>query len=176
MAGVDIHDPHRLTIRLNEPWPDFLTFYAGATGAGWIVPKKYVQQVGDDGFKKAPVGAGPYKFVSFTPGVELVCEAFEGYWRKTPAIKRLVFKVIPDEATRLAALQRGEIDIAYSIRGELADELLRTPGPDASSRRWDRRRSGSTSPSSGTRSRPGTTGACARRPAWRSTSRPSTRR
>ena len=77
VAGVDIHDPHRLTIRLNEPWPDFLTFYAGASGAGWIVPKKYVEQVGDDGFKKAPVGAGPYKFVSFTPGVELVCEAFE---------------------------------------------------------------------------------------------------
>ena len=128
VAGVDIHDQHRLTIRLNEPWPDFLTFYAGATGAGWIVPRKYVQQVGEDGFKKAPVGAGPYKFVSFTPGVELVCEAFEGYWRKPPAVKRLVFKVVPDEATRLAALQRGEVDIAYSIRGELADELTRTPG------------------------------------------------
>src|SRR5260370_457467 len=128
VAAVAIHDSHRLTIRLNEPWPDFLTFYASATGAGWIVPKKYVQQVGEDGFKKAPIGAGPYKFVSFTPGVELVCEAFEGYWRKVPAIKRLVFKVIPDEATRLAALQRGEIDIAYSIRGELADELVRPPG------------------------------------------------
>jgi peptide/nickel transport system substrate-binding protein len=123
-----MHDPHRLTIRLKEPWPDFLTFYAGASGAGWIVPKKYVEQVGDEGFKKAPIGAGPYKFVSFTPGVELVCEAFDGYWRKKPAIKRLVFKVIPDESTRLAALQRGEIDVAYSIRGELADELLRTPG------------------------------------------------
>jgi peptide/nickel transport system substrate-binding protein len=128
VANVDIHDPNRLTIRLKEPWPDFLTFYAGASGAGWIVPKKYVEQVGDEGFKKAPVGAGPYKFVSFTPGVELVCEAFDGYWRKKPAIKRLVFKVIPDESTRLAALQRGEIDVAYSIRGELADELLRTPG------------------------------------------------
>ena len=128
VANVDIHDPHRLNIRLKDPWPDFLTFYAGAGGAGWIVPKKYVEQVGDEGFKKAPVGAGPYKFVSFTPGVELVCEAFDEYSRKKPAIKRLVFKVIPDEATRLAALQRSEVDIAYSIRGELADELLRTPG------------------------------------------------
>jgi peptide/nickel transport system substrate-binding protein len=128
VAAVDIQDPQHLTIRLKEPWPDFLTFYAAASGAGWIVPKKYLEQVGDEGFKKAPVGAGPYKFVSFTPGVELICEAFEGYWRKKPNIKRLVFKVIPDEATRLAALQRGEIDIAYSIRGELADELLRTPG------------------------------------------------
>ena len=47
------------------------------TGAGWIVPKKYVEKVGDDGFKKAPIGAGPYKFVSFNPGVELVLEAFD---------------------------------------------------------------------------------------------------
>mgnify|MGYP003694245939 CR=1 FL=1 len=99
-----------------------------ATGAGWIVPKKYVQQVGEDGFKKAPIGAGPYKFVSFTPAWSWCARRSSGYWRKAPAIKRLVFKVIPDEATRLAALQRGEIDIAYSIRGELADELTRTPG------------------------------------------------
>jgi ABC-type transport system substrate-binding protein len=92
------------------------------------VPKKYVQKVGEDGFKKAPIGAGPYRFVSFTPGVELVFEAFESYWRKLPAVKRLVFKVIPEESTRLAALKRGEVDLAYSIRGELADELRQTPG------------------------------------------------
>ncbi len=98
------------------------------TGAGWIVPKKYVEKIGDEGYKKAPVGAGPYKFVSFNPGVELVFEAFEQYWRKPPSVKRLVFKVIPDEATRLAALKRGEVDIVYSIRGELAEDLQRTPG------------------------------------------------
>jgi peptide/nickel transport system substrate-binding protein len=95
---------------------------------GWIVPKKYVEKVGDEGFKKAPIGAGPYKFVSFTPGVELVLEAFDQYWRKSPSVKRLVFKVIPDETTRLAALKRGEVDIAYSIRGELAEDLQQTPG------------------------------------------------
>src|SRR3989442_4079360 len=99
-----------------------------ATGPGWIVPKAYVERVGDDGFKKAPVGAGPYRFVSFTPGVELVLEANEQYWRKTPAVKRLVFKSIPDESTRLAMVKRGEADIAYSIRGALAEELRRTPG------------------------------------------------
>ena len=87
-----------------------------------------MEKVGDEGFKKAPVGAGPYKFVSFTPGVELVLEAFDQYWRKTPNVKRLVFKVIPDEATRLAALKRGEVDIVYSVRGELAEEMQRTPG------------------------------------------------
>ncbi len=128
VAGVDTPDATHVRIRLKRPWPDFLTFYTNATGAGWIVPRKYVERVGDEGFKKAPVGAGPYKFVSFTPGVELVLEAFEQYWRKPPSVKRLVLRVIPDEATRLAALKRGEVDIAYSIRGELAEELQKTPG------------------------------------------------
>src|SRR3954454_16545371 len=127
VAAIEIVDPRHIRFQLKEPWPDFLTFYGSATGAGWIVPKKYVEKVGEDGFKKAPVGAGPYKFVSFTPGVELVLEAFDGYWRKAPSIKRLVLRVIPDEATRLAALKASEIDIAYSIRGSLAEELRRTP-------------------------------------------------
>jgi peptide/nickel transport system substrate-binding protein len=128
VAAVETPDPLHVRFRLKNPWPDFLTFYTAASGAGWIVPRKYVEKIGDDAFKKAPVGAGPYKFVSFTPGVELVMEAFEGYWRKTPSVKRLVFKVISDESTRLAALKRGEIDVVYSIRGELAEELQRTPG------------------------------------------------
>jgi peptide/nickel transport system substrate-binding protein len=128
VAAVEVPDPGRVRFRLKQPWPDFLTFYTSATGASWIVPRKYVEKVGDEGFKKVPVGAGPYRFVSFTPGVELVLEAFEPYWRKTPNIKRLVFRVIPDESTRLAALKRGEVDIVYSIRGALAEELRRTPG------------------------------------------------
>jgi peptide/nickel transport system substrate-binding protein len=128
VAAVETPGPLQVRFRLRNPWPDFMTFYTAASGAGWIVPKKYVEKIGDDGFKKAPVGAGPYKFVSFTPGVELVMDAFEGYWRKSPSVKRLVFKVISDESTRLAALKRGEIDVVYSIRGELAEELLRTPG------------------------------------------------
>jgi peptide/nickel transport system substrate-binding protein len=128
VAAVETPDPLHVRFRLKTPWPDFMTFYTAASGAGWIVPKKYVEKVGDENFKKAPVGAGPYKFVSFTPGVELVLEAFEGYWRKTPSVKRLVFKVITDESTRLAALKRAEVDVVYSIRGELAEELQRTPG------------------------------------------------
>jgi peptide/nickel transport system substrate-binding protein len=114
VASVDVSDPRNVRFKLKQPWPDFLTFYASASAAGWIVPRKYVEKVGDEGFKKAPIGAGPYKFVSFAPGVELVLEAFDQYWRKPPSVKRLVLKVIPDEATRLAALKRGEIDIAYS--------------------------------------------------------------
>ena len=121
-------EPGRVRVRLKQPWPDFMTFYAMATGAGWIVPKKYVEKVGEDGFKKAPVGAGPYRFVSFTPGVELVLEAFDQYWRKPPSVKRLVFKVVPDDTTRVAALKRGEVDIGYAVWGALAEEVRRTPG------------------------------------------------
>src|SRR5438034_9865778 len=122
VAAVEIVDPLRVRFRLKQPWPDFMTFYGTpATGAAWIVPKKYVEKVGDEGFKRAPVGAGPYRLVSFKPGVEIVLEAFPGYWRKAPAIKTLVFKVIPDDATRLAALKTGEVDVAYGIAGALAD-------------------------------------------------------
>src|SRR5262249_3094619 len=126
---VQVVDPLRVRFHLKEPWPDFLTFYATtATGAGWIVPRKYLEKVGDDGFKKAPIGAGPYRFASFTPGVELVLEANEHYWRKTPSVKRLVLKAISDDATRAAMFKRGEVDIAYTFRGALAEELQRTPG------------------------------------------------
>src|SRR5581483_4184447 len=104
---VEIPSAGRVRIRLKQAWPDFMTFFGTTTSAaGWIVPKKYVEKVGEDGFKRAPVGAGPYRFVSFTPGVELVLEAFESYWRKAPEVKRLVLRVIADPATRLAALKR----------------------------------------------------------------------
>jgi len=129
VARIETPAPHRVRFVLKQPWPDFMTFYATpATGAAWIVPKKYLERVGDEGFKKAPVGAGPYRFAAFKPGVELTLEAFESYWRKTPSVKTLVFRVIPDEATRLAALKRGEVDVSYSITGALAEELVRTPG------------------------------------------------
>src|SRR5262252_8511157 len=65
VASVDIVDAQHVRFRMKQPWPDFMTFYATpATGAAWIVPRKYVERVGDDGFKKAPIGAGPYRFVS----------------------------------------------------------------------------------------------------------------
>jgi peptide/nickel transport system substrate-binding protein len=121
--------PNRVRFVLKEPWPDFMAFYGtSATGASWIVPKKYVEKVGDDGFKKAPVGAGPFKFVSFNPGVELAMEAFPDYWRKTPQVKRLVMRSIPDETTRAAAVKAGEVDLAYLFGGAVAEELRRSPG------------------------------------------------
>ncbi len=129
VAAVEVVDPGRIRFRFKEPWPDFMTYYGSlTTGAGWIVPRKYLEKVGDDGFKRAPVGAGPYRFVSFNPGVELVLEANESYWRKSPSVKRLVLKSIPDEATRLAMLKRGEADVVYLLQSALAEEARRTAG------------------------------------------------
>jgi peptide/nickel transport system substrate-binding protein len=125
---VVVVDPYRVRFVLHDPWLDFMTFYGTlVTGAGWVVPKKYVERVGDDGFKKHPVGLGPYRFVSHTPGVELVMEAFDGYWRKIPSVKRLVFRSVPDAITRAAMLKRGEVDVAYLLDVPQAQELKRDP-------------------------------------------------
>ncbi len=125
---VQIVGPYRVRFHLHEPWPDFMAFYGTiVSGAGWIVPKNYVEKVGDDGFKKHPIGLGPYKFVSHTPGIELVMEAYEGYWRKMPSVKRLVFKSVLESTTRVAMLKRGEVDIAYLIEVPQAQEIKRDP-------------------------------------------------
>jgi peptide/nickel transport system substrate-binding protein len=125
---VVVVGPTRVRFVLHEPWPDFMTFYGTmVTGAGWVVPKKYVEQVGNDGFKKHPIGLGPYKFVSNNPGVELVMEANESYWRKMPSVKRLVFKSVIEPTTRMAMLKRGEVDVAYLLDVPQAEEVKRDP-------------------------------------------------
>jgi len=121
--------PNRVRFVFKEPWPDFGAFFGTfVASAGWVVPKKYVERVGEEGYRKAPVGAGPYRFVSFNPGVELVVEAFDGYWRKQPSIKRIVFRSLPDETTRAAALKSGEVDLAMLLSGPTAQEIKHTPG------------------------------------------------
>ena len=125
---VQIVDPLHVRFVLHAPWPDFMTFYGTfVSGAGWIVPKRYMEQVGSDAFKRRPVGLGPYKFVSNTPGIELTMEAFEGYWRKVPSVKRLVFKSVPEATTRLAMLMRDEVDVAYLLDGTLAQSVKNNP-------------------------------------------------
>jgi len=129
VKDIQTPDSGRVRFVLKEPWPDFMTFYGTtASGAAWVVPRKYVEKVGEEGFKKAPIGAGPYRLASFTPGVEMVLEAFGGYWRKPPAVKRLVFRTMTDETTRAAAVKRGEVDLIYLVSGPVAEELKRTPG------------------------------------------------
>jgi len=125
---VEIVDPLTVRFHLKEPWPDFLTFYGtSATAAGIVVPKKYLTQVGDDGFRKHPIGAGPYTFVSHKPGIEVVLEAYPGYWRHAPYVKRLIMKSVPEGTTRVAMLKNSEADIALALDGEDALNVKRDP-------------------------------------------------
>ena len=136
---------------LHEPWPDFMTFYGTlVTGAGWIVPKKYVEQVGDDGFKKHPIGLGPYKFVSHTPGHR----AGHGGQRELLAQDALGEAPRLQERARsrpraLAMLKRGEVDVAYLLEVPQAQEVKTRSQPQAGLLRRHRRPSSSTSSTSG---------------------------
>ncbi|HEX6213087.1 MAG TPA: ABC transporter substrate-binding protein [Methylomirabilota bacterium] len=123
---VEVVDPLLVRFHLKEPWPDFMTFFGTtASAAGIVVPKKYLTQVGDDGFKKHPIGAGPYKFVSHKPGVEVVLEAYPGYWRRVPNVKTLVMKSVPESTTRAVMLRSGEVDIAAALDGPDAEGVKR---------------------------------------------------
>jgi peptide/nickel transport system substrate-binding protein len=125
---VEVVDERTVRFHLKEPWPDFMTFYGTtATAAGIVVPKRYLEKVGVDGFKQHPIGLGPYKFVSHTPGVGLVVEAYEGYWRKVPHIKRIVMRGVPEATTRLAMLKNGEADLVSALQGAVAEEVKRDP-------------------------------------------------
>ena len=128
VKSVDVLDRLRVRFVLNAPWADFMVFYATpATGAAWVVPRKYIEKVGEDGFKRHPIGIGPYRFVRLNPGVELVLEANEQYWRKKPTIKTVVIKGVPDRTTRLAMLKTGEADIGYLMVGLEAETVRSDP-------------------------------------------------
>jgi peptide/nickel transport system substrate-binding protein len=128
VSEVEIVDPLVVRFHLKEPWPDFMTFYGTtATAVGIVMPKKYLTEVGDDAFKKHPIGAGPYKFVSSKPGIEVVLEADPGYWRRVPAVKTLVMRNIPDATTRALTLKTGEADIAYALDGTAAEGIKDDP-------------------------------------------------
>jgi peptide/nickel transport system substrate-binding protein len=126
---VEIVDPLVVRFHLKAPWPDFMTFYGTtASAAGIIVPKKYLTEVGEDGFKKHPIGAGPYKFVSSQPGIEVELEAFPGCWRRVPNVKTLVMRSVPDATTRALMLRSGEADMAYALDGVDAEGIKNTAG------------------------------------------------
>src|SRR5215831_15491562 len=81
--GVEIHDERTVRFNFKQPFLDFprLMGTANVCGAGWVVPAKYYKEVGQEGFVKNPIGAGPYRLVAQQPGTKLEFEAFEDYYR-----------------------------------------------------------------------------------------------
>jgi peptide/nickel transport system substrate-binding protein len=122
--GVEIVDTQTIRLHFNEPFLDFplLVGSSNVCGAGWVVPAKYYQQVGPDMFKRRPIGAGPYRLVSQEAGVKLEMEAFADYYRPVHT-KNFTMISVPEAATRLAMLERGEADIIYFVPGELLDRV-----------------------------------------------------
>jgi len=128
VAQVEIVDPRVIRFHLKAAWPDFMTFYGSTAAAvGLVVPKNYIEKVGEAGFKQHPIGAGPYKFVSSKPGVEVVFEAFTDYWRHVPKIKTIVIRSVPDLDTRALMVKTGEADIAIALQGLAAQGLMDNP-------------------------------------------------
>lgn len=126
--GIELVDDHTIRFHFKAPFLDFpiLLGTGNVCGAGWPVPAKYYQQVGQSGFLQKPIGAGPYKLVSQEPGVKLEFEAFEDYYRPVH-IKQLTMVAVPEAATRVAMLERGEADIMYFVPGELLDRVKNNP-------------------------------------------------
>jgi peptide/nickel transport system substrate-binding protein len=126
--AVEIVDRRTIRFKFKEPFLDFLLLIGSSNvnGAGWVVPAKYYQQVGPDGFKRKPIGAGPYKLASQEAGIKLEFEAFDGYY-KPVNIKNLTMMAVPEAATRLAMLERGEADLIYSVPGELIERVMKNP-------------------------------------------------
>src|SRR6266568_2262654 len=121
---VEIADDRTIRFLFKEPFLDFAILFGTANVAapGWVVPEKYYKQVGPDGFKQKPIGAGPYKLVRHEPGVKVEMEAFDGYYRPVN-VKQLVMISVPEPAKSDEMLERGEADIIYSVPGELVSRV-----------------------------------------------------
>ena len=123
---VEVVDATTIRFHLKDAWPDFMTFYGTtATASGIVMPRKYFEQVGADGFRQKPVGAGPYKVVSQRPGIDITLEANPTYWRRVPNIKKITMKSVPDSTTRLAMLKSGETDYALFLDGPEAESVAK---------------------------------------------------
>lgn len=112
ISDIDIIDDYTITITTREPFNAML--YRLTLDAASIMSKKAVEAAGDD-FNNHPVGAGPYRFVSWDLAGDVVLEAFPEYYKGESAVKTLVFRQIPEAINRGLGLETGEIDLAYDL-------------------------------------------------------------
>ncbi len=119
VKATDVVDSYTLQITTKEPYP----ILPARLAALRVVPKHYVESVGDAEFSQRPIGSGPYKLVSWVKDDSITLEANSEYWRGAPAIKRVVFKPIPETASRVMALQAGQVDIAVNVPPHQVQEV-----------------------------------------------------
>ena len=122
---VEVVDPLTVRVHTKKPWPTF-TVVMTFNQASMYPPKAYKDK-DSPAISKQPIGTGPFKFVRWSKDEEIVLEANAQYWRGAPRVKTVVFKPIPDDAVRVAALQNGEIDVAVNIPPHLATIIANHP-------------------------------------------------
>lgn len=118
-------DPTTIVFRTNAPFGPFLNYLAHG-GAGIVSPAA-VEQWGDD-YPLHPVGAGPYKLEEFIPGESATVVRFDEYWNGPPNLDRIVFRTIPEDGARSAALEVGEVDTVVPVAINNVAELEDTDG------------------------------------------------
>ena len=107
---------HLVFDKFEPSFPRWLGFLAA-----FVLPKAYITKLGADDtaraeeFSRKPIGSGPYKVVTFTPASTLVLEAFDGYWKGAPPIRRAVFKMVTDPTARVAEILSGSADITSEV-------------------------------------------------------------
>lgn len=125
VAGAETPDPLTVVIRLARPFSQLANTFAHGSGA--IVSPAAVEKYGEEGIAQNPVGAGPFKLASFTPGQELVVEAFEDYWDGPPPSSKITFRAITEPATRISALKTGAVDVIDQVPVALVADLKQDP-------------------------------------------------
>ena len=118
----DRYAMHLAFEKFDPSFPRWLGFLAS-----FVLPKAYFTKVGAEEFARKPVGSGPYRVVSFTPGSTLVLEAFDRYWKGAPPVKRAVFKMVTDPTARVAEIVSGGADITAEVPVEEFGRLASHP-------------------------------------------------
>ncbi len=111
--NIETPDDYTAVINFKAPCTEFEYWLStNGTGAGYIYPSDYFAEVGYEAFGQNPIGTGPYILESVTPGEEIVYTVNENYWGEKPEFGKLILKSYPEESTRIAALQAGDLDFA----------------------------------------------------------------
>ena len=110
---ADVVDPYTINVVTSKPDPILVKRFAGY--GGQMLPPQYLKQVDWKDFALKPVGTGPYKFVEWVKDDRVVLEANDAYWRGAPKIKKVIWRPIPDNFARVAALTRGEAQIITKV-------------------------------------------------------------
>jgi peptide/nickel transport system substrate-binding protein len=132
LASIEKTGDYSVVMHFSDPWPVAEQMLVHQQ----IVPKAYLEEVGTQGFLDRPVGTGPFQFVSTAVGLEeVVLERFAGYYGGAPGlppvgaacVDRVIFKVIPEASTRVAALMANEVHIIQAVPPDLIATLEANP-------------------------------------------------